>query len=56
MGETHPPRINGPKMFGTLLYHNKVIGNGIKTRAKSSYDTCDEAIRAKSQELIWYEL
>jgi len=27
-----------------------------KTRAKSSYGTCDEAGRAKSQEVIWYEL
>ena len=27
-----------------------------KTRAKNSYGTCDEARRAKSQELIWYEL
>ena len=26
-----------------------------KTRAKGSYDTCNEARRAKSQELIWYE-
>ena len=26
------------------------------TRAKSSYDTCDEARRAKSQDLIWHEL
>ena len=26
------------------------------TRAKSSYGTCDEARRAKSQEIIWYEL
>ena len=25
-----------------------------KTRAKSSYGTCDEAGTAKSQELIWY--
>ena len=27
-----------------------------KTRAKSSYGTCDEARRTKSQEIIWYEL
>ena len=27
-----------------------------KTRAKSSNGTCDEVGRAKSQELIWYEL
>ena len=27
-----------------------------RTRAKSSYGTCNEARRAKSQELIWYEL
>ena len=27
-----------------------------KTRAKSSYGTCDEARRAKIQEIIWYEL
>ena len=26
------------------------------TRDKSSYATCDEAWRAKSQEIIWYEL
>ena len=24
-----------------------------RTRAKSSYDTCDEARRAKSEEIIW---
>ena len=27
----------------------------IKTIAKSSYGTCDESRRAKSQEIIWYE-
>ena len=27
-----------------------------KTRAKSSYGTCDEARRAKSEEIIRYEL
>ena len=27
-----------------------------RTTAKSSFGTCDEARRAKSQELIWYEL
>ena len=27
-----------------------------KTRAKSSYGTCDEARRAKSQKIIWYEI
>ena len=27
-----------------------------KTRAKSSYGTCDEIGRAKRQELIWHEL
>ena len=32
------------------------LGFQEKTRAKSSYGTCDEAGRAKSQEIIWYEL
>jgi len=27
-----------------------------KTRAKSSYGTSEKARRAKSQEIIWYEL
>jgi len=46
------------KMFSTRkVFEGKVKKNSIKpTRAKSSYDTCDEARRAKNQEIIWYEL
>ena len=36
-----------------FLFAGKVF---YRTRAKSSYGTCDEARRAKSQEVIWYEL
>jgi len=43
---------------------NSISGGGafgglapkVSTRAKSSYGTCDGVRRAKSQELMWYEL
>ena len=38
------------------LYKNKMKTKEKKTRAKSSYGTCDEVRSAKSQEIIWYEV
>ena len=39
-----------------LELKSKNKARAYKTRAKSSYGTCDEARGTNSQEIMWYEL